>query len=73
LNYGKHLAKVIEMGRKAKSPEMLMDHTVRIPVTRDQKQLILEAVTDEPAGMAAWARAVLLDAARRKLEKKEKK
>jgi hypothetical protein len=49
-----------------------MDTDLRIPLTRVQKQIIEEAVSDEPSGMAAWARAVLLDAAKKKLEKKEK-
>jgi hypothetical protein len=41
-----------------------MDTDLRIPVTSEQKQLILEATSEEPEGMAAWARAVLLHAAR---------
>jgi hypothetical protein len=40
-----------------------MDTDLRIPVTADQKALIMEAVADEPAGLAAWARQVLLRAA----------
>ena len=44
-----------------------MDTDLRIPLTSEQKQLIVEAVKDEPEGMAAWARAILLDAAKRKL------
>jgi hypothetical protein len=43
-----------------------MDTDLRIPVTSEQKALIAEATRDEPGGMAAWARAVLLQAARRK-------
>ena len=43
-----------------------MDTDLRIPVTSEQKALILEATSDEPEGMAAWARMVLLDAAKRK-------
>ena len=46
-----------------------MDIDVRIPVTREQHALIREATADEPEGMAAWARALLLGAARRKLAK----
>jgi hypothetical protein len=48
-----------------------MDTDLRIPVTGEQKTLILEATSDEPEGMAAWARAVLLAAAKRKLAKTE--
>jgi hypothetical protein len=46
-----------------------MDTDLRIPVTSEQKALIVEATSDEPEGMAAWARAVLLAAAKRKLDK----
>ena len=44
-----------------------MDIDIRIPVTADQKRLISEAVADEPAGMAAWARGVLIQAARERI------
>jgi hypothetical protein len=44
-----------------------MDTDLRIPLTSEQKAQIVEATKDEPEGMAAWARAILLDAARRKL------
>jgi len=40
-----------------------MDTDLRIPVTTEQKRAIMEAVADEPAGFAAWARDVLLRAA----------
>ena len=46
-----------------------MDIHLRIPVTSEQKALIDEATADEAGGMAAWARGVLLDAARRRLAK----
>lgn len=46
-----------------------MDTDIRIPVTAEQKQEIADAVADEPGGMAAWARAVLLQAAHRKSER----
>ncbi len=46
-----------------------MDIQLRIPVTDDQKALIDRATADEPDGMAAWARSLLLGAARRKLAK----
>ena len=50
---------------------MGIDTDLRIPRTAEQKRLIDEATADEPYGKAAWARAVLLDAARRKLAKKK--
>jgi len=50
-----------------------MDVYLRIPVTTEQKQVILDATGDEPEGMASWARAVLLEAARRKMAKGKEK
>jgi hypothetical protein len=49
-----------------------MDLYLKIPVTAEQKQAIMEATGDEPEGMAAWARAVLLEAARKKMADKKK-
>jgi hypothetical protein len=46
-----------------------MDRDIRIPVTSEQKALITEATADEPEGIAAWVRAVVLEAAKRKLAK----
>ena len=44
-----------------------MDTDLRIPMTHDQKAVINEATADEPEGKAAWARAILIREARRKL------
>jgi hypothetical protein len=46
-----------------------MDIHLRIPVTGEQKALIDEATADEPDGMAAWARTILLRAAQTRLAK----
>jgi hypothetical protein len=43
-----------------------MNIDLRIPVTAEQKQVIMDAIADEPAGFAAWAREVLLKAAAKK-------
>jgi hypothetical protein len=51
------------MARPPKEPRLRMNTDLRIPVTADQKRLIAEAVSDEPGGLAAWARQVLLEAA----------
>jgi hypothetical protein len=51
------------MARPPKEPRLRMDTDIRIPVTADQKRLIAAAVADEPGGLAAWARQVLLQAA----------
>jgi hypothetical protein len=45
-----------------------MDTDLRIPVTREQKAQIAKATREEPEGMAAWARAILLQAARARPE-----
>ena len=47
-----------------------MDAYLKVPVTSEQKALIQEATNDEPEGMAAWARAILLQAARERIAKK---
>lgn len=44
-----------------------MDTDLRIPLTSEQKATIDRATADEPEGKAAWARAILLAAAREKL------
>ena len=51
------------MARPPKDMRLRMSADLRIPVTADQKRLIAEAVADEPAGLAAWARDILVRAA----------
>ena len=51
------------MARPPKDGRLRMDTDLRIPLTTEQKALIVEATRDEPEGMAAWARAILLHAA----------
>jgi hypothetical protein len=58
------------MARPRKYGDLLMDTDLRIPLTNEQKTLIDEATADEPEGKAAWARAILLAAAKRKIAKK---
>jgi hypothetical protein len=52
------------MARPPKTGRLRLDKDLRIPVTSEQKALIVEAAAGEPEGMAAWARTVLLRAAR---------
>lgn len=59
------------MGRPRKAGALRMDTDLRIPLTTEQKKVIAEATKTEPEGMAAWARSVLLDAAKRKIRKEE--
>jgi hypothetical protein len=47
-----------------------MDTDLRIPVTSEQKALNSEATAEEPEGMAAWARAILLEAAKKVIDAK---
>jgi hypothetical protein len=49
-----------------------MDTDLRIPVTREQKAVVADATKDEPEGMAAWARRILLSAAQDKLARSQK-
>lgn len=60
------------MARSKKPEALLMEHHLRIPVTEDQRNVIMSAVSDEPSGFAAWARVVLLEAAKKKLEKQSR-
>jgi len=57
------------MGRPRKDGRLLMDTDLRIPVTREQKAMISEATADEPEGLAAWARSVLLAEAKRRISR----
>ena len=57
------------MPRPPKHGRLRMDTDLRIPVTSEQKALIAQATSDEPEGMAAWARQILLDAAKRKVSR----
>jgi hypothetical protein len=54
------------MARPKKDPALRMDTDIRIPMTMEQKQTITDAVAEEPGGLAAWARGILLDAAKRR-------
>jgi hypothetical protein len=58
------------MARPRKDPKLRMGTDLRVPMTEDQKRLIVEATSDKPEGMAAWARAVLLQAAQRQLARR---
>jgi hypothetical protein len=60
------------MARPRKDPAMRMDTDLRVPMTEQQKQMLDDATADEPEGKAAWARSILLDAAKRKLAKNRK-
>jgi hypothetical protein len=61
------------MARPRKEGRLRMDTDLRIPVTSEQKALIAEATRDEPEGMAAWARAILLRAAQERVAERRAK
>ena len=56
-------------GRPPKDAGERKDVDLRIPVTGEQKERIMEAVALEGADMAAWARPILLKAAEDRLRK----
>jgi hypothetical protein len=60
------------MGRPRKNDALRMDTDLRVPMTAAQKAMLDEATADEPQGKAAWARAVLIEAARRKIARRGK-
>lgn len=55
------------MPRPRKAGRLRMDTDLRIPLTTEQKKLIDQATANEPEGKAAWARAILLRAAKERL------
>ncbi len=55
------------MARPPKDDRLKLSTDIRIPVTAAQKRVIAEAVSDEPGGMAAWARQVLIQAAQERI------
>jgi hypothetical protein len=57
------------MARPRKFGALPLDSDLRIPVTKEQRALIVEATQDVPEGMAGWARELLLAAAKRRLAK----
>jgi hypothetical protein len=50
-----------------------MNIDLRDRVTAEQKQIIMEAIADEPGSFAAWARGVLPRAPRERMKTKRKK
>ena len=52
------------MARPPKDPALRLTDQLRIPLSADQKQLIIEAAKIDSIDMTAWARAALLQAAK---------
>jgi hypothetical protein len=47
-----------------------MNTDIRIPLTAEQKRVLADAISDEPGGMAAWARQILIHAARERIARR---
>jgi uncharacterized protein (DUF1778 family) len=58
------------MARPRKDKRLLMNVSIRIPLTADQKELIEEAAKLEQTDMTAWVRPILLRAAQESLAKR---
>jgi hypothetical protein len=56
------------MARPPKNPDLRMDKDLRIPVTAEQRETVNRAAQAAGQDMAAWARSLLLTAARRQLK-----
>ena len=54
------------MARPPKKPELRMDKNLVIPVTADQRTAVKCAAESAGKDMAAWAREILLKAAKRR-------
>ncbi len=55
------------MGRPPKNKAERKDVDLRIPVTPDQKELIVKACSFAGEDMASWCRPILIEAARKAL------
>jgi hypothetical protein len=51
------------MGRPPKDPRFRKDVDLRIPLTAEQKRLIVEAATAAQSDVATWLRPIILQAA----------
>jgi len=57
------------MGRPRKKPGDRKDYHLRVPLTDTQRELVEEAAKLSDQDMAAWARLILLEAAKRRIAK----
>ena len=60
------------MTRARKNPEERKDYHLRVPLNAEQRTLVEEAARQQGEDKAAWARAILLTAARRTIAKGKK-
>jgi hypothetical protein len=59
------------MARPPKDPRDRKDVDLRIPVTANQKEKVMEAARLDQLDMAEWARAILLRAANQRIKKED--
>jgi uncharacterized protein (DUF1778 family) len=59
----------MDMARPPKDPAKRMDVDLRIPVTVDQKALIVKAAEMDQSDVAAWVRRILIRLAQRQVGK----
>jgi uncharacterized protein (DUF1778 family) len=57
------------MARPKKNPDSLLDAELRIRVTAEQHRLIMKAVELEQSDMSAWARLILIKAAKDRVDR----
>ncbi|MBI3866458.1 MAG: hypothetical protein HY290_31645 [Planctomycetia bacterium] len=57
------------MPRPKKDPALVKSTMIKIPLTADQKELIVQAAASAESEMTAWARQKLVDAAREEAAK----
>ena len=67
------MAKLIHMSRPLKDPADRKTVDVRIPLTEDQKTLIIAAAGADGADIAAWLRPIILGAAESRLKREKAK
>jgi hypothetical protein len=60
---------IYAMGRPRKDPKERKSAELRIPVTNDQKSLIIHASGLDGLDVATWLRPIILDAAKARVER----
>ena len=61
------------MARPPKDPSERKTVDVRIPMTEEQKRIVLEAAASSDSDVATWARPILLGAAQQRMAKTRRK
>jgi uncharacterized protein (DUF1778 family) len=61
------------MARPPKKPSDVKSVDIRIPLTEEQKQLIVTAAASENADVASWVRPIVIDAAQKLIRVQQKR